>query len=489
VPAFRPSASKWNFGRVVAYSRPFFAVFFDDVDGGGNGGVRPEWIDLDPKPMDSYLRSRALAPPPASNSWTRPERPHRSAQGEAPIRRSSEPDPLGWWTRGAAPPPLSPPHYPEQQHPGWPRSPPPSAASRALLLGPVPAHDPGTRVGSDERSEDDQIGDEEHEDGNERDGDGDRDSPATELDLGVANKLVHKSSPRMWTTEVSQGGRYEREAPTNDQDAFSHSLSDLPSFDGDGGTGARQEDRLLIQAVQTFHGTPASYLNGTIKWPDVAKLVPRRTGKQCRERYFNHLASTVAAKAWTPVEDSAVCRLYGQVGSRWAFISKFLPGRSDNNVKNRFHYLRRQLEKQEVAPTLDGVDSTDLSDSSSRKHQILFCVRATVRVSDDLACTISDLIMHMLNTDQRLLSPYDIYPGFFGPFEAPRSLQASFCNRCGLAVPAAQTGMEICSKTGWCVECSKAMVFLSDSALRLEHKLRSYAAPDGSTAPGDTEEY
>lgn len=235
--------------------------------------------------------------------------------------------------------------------------------------------------------------------------------------------------------------------------------------------------------MESIQGTTVPFHAASIRWPDVAKLVPHRTGKQCRERYFNHLASTVsAAKAWTPVEDATVCRLYGQVGSRWAFISKFLPGRSDNNVKNRFHYLRRQLDKQEAmpAPEFDNDEPGALMyDVSRHFDQIRESVDATFRSNDGLAVSVEDLLVRMLRTGQRLLSPRDVYSGFFGPFEAPRS-SSEPCSRCGFTVPSAQTGSEVCSKTRWCVECSMTTVFLSDAALRVEHQLRSTAsAPAG----------
>jgi hypothetical protein len=241
---------------------------------------------------------------------------------------------------------------------------------------------------------------------------------------------------------------------------------------------------MLVRAVQLIQGGMVPFQVSTIKWPDVAKLVPHRTGKQCRERYFNHLASTVTtAKAWTPVEDATVCRLYGQVGSRWAFISKFLPGRSDNNVKNRFHYLRRQLDKQEAAtPSPDEPDRAGpgaVPDVLRRLDRIRASVDASVRSNDGLAGAVTDLLARALGTGHRLLSPRDLYEGFFGPFVIPRSPEA--CARCGLAVPSAQTGSQLCSKTRWCVACSTTAVFVSGAALRLEHQLRSSAG--APTAP------
>jgi Myb-like DNA-binding domain len=231
-----------------------------------------------------------------------------------------------------------------------------------------------------------------------------------------------------------------------------------------------QEDRLLMRAVQTVKKASAGGGVSTIKWPDVAKLVPMRTGKQCRERYFNHLVPTVVSTEWTPLEDSIVCRMYQKFGSKWAFISKVLPGRSDNNVKNRFHYLRRQLEKQS-ASTLGMTGSADASRvDSSLKEKIMKASQGT-KPNDEIACMVIDLMVHMISTGCYVLSPADLSPGHFGPFEAPQTEPVT-CKRCSLFIPASQTGLVVCRTTGWCVSCSQTMVYVSGELLRVAHTLR-----------------
>jgi Myb-like DNA-binding domain len=215
----------------------------------------------------------------------------------------------------------------------------------------------------------------------------------------------------------------------------------------------------------------SSSASANVKWPDVARLVPGRTGKQCRERYFNHLAPTVVSAQWTPVEDATVCRLYRRVGTSWASISRLLPGRSDNNVKNRFHYLRRQLEKV-AASTLTGAATGDASHTGVR-DRIHTAIVAIGTANDDLTVLVGDVLSWMVKTGRRLLAPIDLYGSYFGPFEVPRPNDGVSCKRCAFLIPAAQTGSEVCSKTGWCTACSGTMVFLSDALLRLEHELQS----------------
>ena len=66
-----------------------------------------------------------------------------------------------------------------------------------------------------------------------------------------------------------------------------------------------------------------------------------RTGKQCRERYVNHLDPDTKRSAWT-MEESAVIRdMFPTHGTKWSQYISALPGRSDNAIKNRYHLISR----------------------------------------------------------------------------------------------------------------------------------------------------
>lgn len=87
------------------------------------------------------------------------------------------------------------------------------------------------------------------------------------------------------------------------------------------------------------------------KWADVAQQLPGRVAKQCRERYKNHLDPTLRKKEpWTEAEDATLLDLKdgpdGDFSTGWARICDHLPGRSYNDVKNRYNLIQRRRHRQ-----------------------------------------------------------------------------------------------------------------------------------------------
>ena len=122
------------------------------------------------------------------------------------------------------------------------------------------------------------------------------------------------------------------------------------------GPWTEEEDRMVLQLVEK---------NGPQKWTLIAENLPGRIGKQCRERWHNHLNPKIKKIPWSKEEEWILYLMHRGNGNKWAEIAKVLDGRTDNTIKNHWN----SSMKKKLTDMAKAIEQY-LRDTISKRFQI-----------------------------------------------------------------------------------------------------------------------
>ncbi|XP_039041831.1 transcription repressor MYB6-like [Hibiscus syriacus] len=109
------------------------------------------------------------------------------------------------------------------------------------------------------------------------------------------------------------------------------------------GAWTKEEDDRLIHYIR---------VHGEGSWrslPKAAGLL--RCGKSCRLRWVNYLRPDLKRGNFSEDEDQLIIKLHSSLGNKWSLISRRLPGRTDNEIKNYWNtHIKRKLLSEGIDP-------------------------------------------------------------------------------------------------------------------------------------------
>ncbi|GKV16960.1 hypothetical protein SLEP1_g27522 [Rubroshorea leprosula] len=141
-----------------------------------------------------------------------------------------------------------------------------------------------------------------------------------------------------------------------------------------------EEDKLLAEYVN---------LHGEGRWSSVSRCAGlNRSGKSCRLRWVNYLRPGLKRGQITPQEEGIIIELHALWGNKWSTIARYLPGRTDNEIKNywRTHFKKEkssQKKEKRKAQVLKQKQQHPQAKPIEHTSRVLSYTEATAAISED----------------------------------------------------------------------------------------------------------
>ncbi|KAL6344699.1 hypothetical protein AAG906_002605 [Vitis piasezkii] len=141
--------------------------------------------------------------------------------------------------------------------------------------------------------------------------------------------------------------------------------------------GSLQSGELRV-SLKKEEGGGMSGEGKTCPWPNILLISKREKISAafspifkytCLLRWHNHLNPAINKEAWTEEEDLALMHAHQIHGNKWAELTKFLPGRTDNAIKNHWNCsVKKKMDKYMASGLLAQFKS--LPDVNHQNHSL-----------------------------------------------------------------------------------------------------------------------